>query len=33
MKWVKLLGGLMAIGAVGYMLVWWLVVGRFTAVG
>jgi hypothetical protein len=24
MKWVKLLGGLVAIGAVSYMLVWWL---------
>jgi hypothetical protein len=33
MKWFKLLGGLVAIAALGYMLVWWLAVGRYTAVG
>jgi hypothetical protein len=32
MKRVKLLGGLVAIAGVGYVLVWWLSVGRFVAV-
>jgi hypothetical protein len=32
MKRIKLLGGLVVIAAVGYLLVWWLAVGRFVAV-
>jgi hypothetical protein len=32
-KWVKRLSWAVAIVAVGYMLVWWMSVGRFMAVG
>ena len=33
MKWVKLLSGAVPIVSAGYMLVWWMALGRFIAVG